>query len=85
MDNPYDVLRALKAFKPEQDWLTRLKAMPREERGRVIYEALLSELPRIADCLSSSVDDAAPLVSSMGCLDTIWQVVREYIEGRQLV
>ncbi len=78
MDNPYDVLRALK---PEQDWLDKLKATPREERARLIYEALLSELPRIADCFSSAVDDAAPLVSSMACLDTIWQVVREYIEG----
>jgi hypothetical protein len=82
MGNPYDVL---KAFKPGQDWLVKLKAMPREERGRVIYEALLSELPRIVDCLSSAVDDAAPLVSSMGCLDTIWLVVREYLETHQLV
>jgi hypothetical protein len=78
MDNPYD---ALKAFKPEQDWLARLKAMPKDERGRVIYEALLSELPRIADCINRAVDDAAPMVSSMACLDTMWQVIREYIEG----
>ena len=78
MDNPYDVL---KAFKPEQDWLDKLKAMPKDERGRVIYEALLSELPRIADCLNRAVDDAAPLIASMGCLDTIWQVVREYLKG----
>jgi hypothetical protein len=82
MGNPYDVL---KAFKPEQDWLAKLKTMPREERGRLIYEALLSELPRIADCLSSAVDDAAPLVSSMSCLDTMWQVIREYLETHQLV
>jgi hypothetical protein len=81
MGNPYDVL---KAFKPEQDWLAKLKAMPRDVRGRVIYEALLSELPRIVDCLNGAVDDTAPMVSSMGCLDTIWRVVREYLETQQL-
>jgi hypothetical protein len=78
MGNPYDTL---KAFKPEQDWLAKLKAMPKDERARLIYEALLSELPRIVDCLNSAVDDAASLIASMGCLDTIWQVVREYLEG----
>jgi hypothetical protein len=78
MGNPYDVLRA---FKPEQDWLVKLKAMPREERARFIYEALMSELPRIVDCLNRAVDDTAPMVSSMACLDTMWQVIREYLEG----
>jgi len=77
MNNPYD---ALKAFKPEQDWLAKLKAMPREERGRVIYEALMSELPRVVECLNRAVDEVAPLIASMGCLDTMWQVIREYLE-----
>jgi hypothetical protein len=78
MSNPYD---ALKAFKPEQDWLTRLKAMPKDERARLIYEALMSELPKLVDCLNRAVDNAAPLIASMACLDTMWQVVREYLEG----
>ena len=82
MGNPYDVLRALR---PGLGWLAKLKTMPREERARLIYEALMSELPRIVDCINSAVDDAAPLIASVGCIDTIWQVVREYLEAHQLV